>query len=198
VDSTALALFTDMKNADDVKELYNMSIQERTKNMLLLPIGSTMLPPHPTNEVPPEIHEKLILKHNIRLELLSQGSIKGLSRIQVKAKLRVIPNSKFAAAYPIINSISAVELLCMVTKRPGNPTHSISKANKSETIINFDKLERASAKAFISGFKNTTLKKVLLTEDLAKTFPSKNSFVLEPLSIRGQTGPIIPRYQRTT
>jgi hypothetical protein len=77
----------------------------------------------------------------------------------------VIPTSKFAAAYPSITSISAVKLLDMVMKRPGNPTHSISRTNTTETIINFDKLERASAEAFISGFKNTTLKKVLLAED---------------------------------
>jgi hypothetical protein len=50
VDSTALALFTDKKNMDDVKELCNMNIQEGIKNRLFLPIGSTMLPPHPTNE----------------------------------------------------------------------------------------------------------------------------------------------------
>jgi hypothetical protein len=55
-----------------------MNIQEGTKNRLFLPIGSTMLPPHPMNEVPPEIHEKLIVKRNRRLESLSQGSIKGL------------------------------------------------------------------------------------------------------------------------
>jgi hypothetical protein len=85
----------------------------------------------------------------------------------------VIPNSKFAAAYPSITSIIAVELLGMVMKRPGNPTHSISKANKSETIINFDKLERASAEAFISGFKNTTLKKSSSQKTSPRPFPLK-------------------------
>jgi hypothetical protein len=154
VESTALALYTDIKNLDDVKELCNMNIQEGTKNRLFLPIGSTMLPHHPTNEVPPEIHEKLIIKHNRRLESLSQGSIKGLAWAQAETKLRVIPTSKFAAAYPRITSISAVELLGMVMKRPGNPTHSISRTNTTEKIINYDKLERASAEAFISGFKN--------------------------------------------
>jgi hypothetical protein len=109
-----LTLYTKMKNVDDMKELCNMNIQEGTKNRLLLPIGSTMLPYHPTHEDPPEIHEKLIVKHNRHLESLSQGSIKGLSWIQAEAKLRVIPTYKFAAAYPSITSISAVELLGMV------------------------------------------------------------------------------------
>jgi hypothetical protein len=98
VDSTALAFYTDMKNLDGVKELCNMNIQEGTKNRLFLPIGSTMLPHHPTNEVPPEIHEKLIVKHNRRLESLSQGSIKGLSWIQAETKFQLqvrsgVPNN---------------------------------------------------------------------------------------------------------
>jgi hypothetical protein len=67
VESTALVLYTDMRNLEDVKELCNMNIQEGTKNRLFLPIGSIMIPHHPTNEVPPEIHEKLIIKHNIYL-----------------------------------------------------------------------------------------------------------------------------------
>jgi hypothetical protein len=173
VESTALDLYTDMKNVDEVKELCHMSIQEGTENIPFLPISSTMLPHHPTNEVPPEIHEKLIVKHNRRLASLSQGYIKGLSWIQAEAKLRVIPTSKFAAAYPSITSISEVELLGMVMKRPGNPTHSIAKANKSETIINFDKLERASAAAFISGLKNTTLKKSSSQKTSTRSFPRK-------------------------
>jgi hypothetical protein len=108
VESTCLALYTDKDHILTVKELCNTNIQEQTRNRLFLPPNSTIIPCYPTHEIPAEIHERLVIKHNKCLESLMQNSITGITWHQAQSKLRVCPNSKFAKALPDLTTISAI------------------------------------------------------------------------------------------
>jgi hypothetical protein len=196
VQSTCLALYTDKDHIHTVKELCNNNIQQQTRNRLFLPPNSTIIPCYPTHEIPAEIHERLVIKHNKCLASLMQHSVAGLNWHQAQRKLRVRPESKFATAFPNLTTISAIELMGMIIKKPNNPIHSISKAG-DDVVLNFDKQARLSATEFISSFKLHTLSTVLLPDDYNNIFPSPAPLTLQPLSYRGST-PNIPRSQRTT
>jgi hypothetical protein len=82
------------------KELCNANIQEEPRNRLFLPINSTIIPCHPTNEIPAEIHERLVIKHNKCLDSLMQNSISGMNWHQAESRLQISSDSNFAKAFP--------------------------------------------------------------------------------------------------
>jgi hypothetical protein len=197
VESTCLTLYTDKEHVAEVKELCNTHIQEEPRNRLFLPLHSIIIPCHPTPEIPAEIHERLIIKHNKCLDSLTQHSITGMTWHQAESKITISPHSKFANAFPSLQTVSAIELMGMTIKKKNNPIHSISKVG-SKVVLNFDKQSHDQANDFINNFKQTTLSTVLLPEEYLKLFPSPTPLGLQSLSYRGSPGPRPPLSQRTT
>jgi hypothetical protein len=128
--SSALAVYTDKHNIDEVKELCNMHLQIGTNNRLFLPPNSIMIPCHPTLEIPAEIHERLIVKHNKCIHSLQQNTVTGLSWTKANTQLPIITTSNFAAEHPDINTISIIELIGLEMKKTQQPdplTHQNGK-----------------------------------------------------------------------
>jgi hypothetical protein len=197
VEFTCLALYTDKEHVAEVKELCNTHIQEEPRNRLFLPQHSTIIPCYPTPEIPAEIHERLIIKHNKCLDTLTQQSVTGMTWHQAERKTLISPHSKFATAFPSLHTVSAIELMGMIIKKQNNPIHSISKVG-TDVVLNFDKQSHKQAHDFISTFKQTTLSTVFLHDEYLTLFPDQSPLGLQPLSYRGSTGPRTPLSQRTT
>jgi hypothetical protein len=104
-----------------------MHLQLGTANILFLPPNSIMIPCHPTIEIPAEIHEHLIVKHNKCINSLQQTTVAGLSWSKATIQLPIISTSNFATKHPDINTISIIELIGLEMKKTNNPIHSLTK-----------------------------------------------------------------------
>jgi hypothetical protein len=143
-----LVVYTDKQNINEVKELSTMHLQTSTNNRLFLPSSNIMIPCHPTIEIPAEVYERLIVKHNKCIHSLQQSTIAGLGWSKAATQLPVTSTSPFATEHPNINTIRIIELVGLATKLPNNPIHSLTKM-ANDTVLNLTSSNTEPATSFI-------------------------------------------------